>query len=187
MRCSSMSPPQRCQRSRFLYGCLGCSAECGRCARTIKTIITEARHLCAGMLHASNPEIVAISKSGCPAGAACRRTHFVCGSFARQRDLAKAADGFWHGCLCLRPFLSPPIGAFIDPRPALSRPASLAPRPRRAKPPSCVCSGSSKASPSPQRRVHRSCGRSLCILPTYSTCVAPADSMTAFWAAKPFP
>ena len=25
-----------------LYGCLGCSAECGRCARTIKTIINEA-------------------------------------------------------------------------------------------------------------------------------------------------
>jgi bacterioferritin-associated ferredoxin len=25
-----------------LYGCLGCSAECGRCARTIKGIIDEA-------------------------------------------------------------------------------------------------------------------------------------------------
>jgi len=25
-----------------VYGCLGCSAECGRCARTIKTIIDEA-------------------------------------------------------------------------------------------------------------------------------------------------
>jgi bacterioferritin-associated ferredoxin len=30
-----------------LYGCLGCSAECGRCARTIKTIIHEALGPCA--------------------------------------------------------------------------------------------------------------------------------------------
>jgi bacterioferritin-associated ferredoxin len=30
-----------------LYGCLGCSAECGRCARTIKTIIDEALGACA--------------------------------------------------------------------------------------------------------------------------------------------
>jgi bacterioferritin-associated ferredoxin len=25
-----------------IYGCLGCSAQCGRCARTIRTIIDEA-------------------------------------------------------------------------------------------------------------------------------------------------
>ena len=30
-----------------VYGCLGCSAECGRCARTIKTIIDEALGSCA--------------------------------------------------------------------------------------------------------------------------------------------
>ncbi|WP_315742759.1 MULTISPECIES: bacterioferritin-associated ferredoxin [unclassified Bradyrhizobium] len=30
-----------------LYGCLGCSAECGRCARTIKTIIDDALGPCA--------------------------------------------------------------------------------------------------------------------------------------------
>jgi bacterioferritin-associated ferredoxin len=30
-----------------LYGCLGCSAECGRCARTIKSIIDEALGPCA--------------------------------------------------------------------------------------------------------------------------------------------
>jgi bacterioferritin-associated ferredoxin len=29
-----------------LYGCLGCSAECGRCARTIKGIIDEALGSC---------------------------------------------------------------------------------------------------------------------------------------------
>jgi len=30
-----------------VYGCLGCSAECGRCARTIKTIIDDALGACA--------------------------------------------------------------------------------------------------------------------------------------------
>jgi bacterioferritin-associated ferredoxin len=30
-----------------VYRCLGCSAECGRCARTIKTIIDEALGPCA--------------------------------------------------------------------------------------------------------------------------------------------
>jgi bacterioferritin-associated ferredoxin len=30
-----------------IYGCLGCSAECGRCARTIKAIIDEALGPCA--------------------------------------------------------------------------------------------------------------------------------------------
>jgi bacterioferritin-associated ferredoxin len=33
--------------ARELYGCLGCSAECGRCARTIKRIMTEALGACA--------------------------------------------------------------------------------------------------------------------------------------------
>jgi bacterioferritin-associated ferredoxin len=28
--------------AKQVYGCLGCSAECGRCARTIKQIMTEA-------------------------------------------------------------------------------------------------------------------------------------------------
>lgn len=30
-----------------VYGCLGCSAQCGRCARTIKQIMTEALGACA--------------------------------------------------------------------------------------------------------------------------------------------
>ena len=38
-----------------IYGCLGCSAECGRCARTIKTIIDEALGPCAK-----------VCGSGCP-------------------------------------------------------------------------------------------------------------------------
>jgi bacterioferritin-associated ferredoxin len=33
--------------AKQVYGCLGCSAECGRCARTIKTIIDQALDLCA--------------------------------------------------------------------------------------------------------------------------------------------
>jgi len=31
--------------AKRVYGCLGCSAECGRCARTIKTIIDQALDL----------------------------------------------------------------------------------------------------------------------------------------------
>ncbi len=37
-----------------IYGCLGCSAQCGRCARTIRAIMDEA--------HAGG---------GCPAGCNC--------------------------------------------------------------------------------------------------------------------
>jgi bacterioferritin-associated ferredoxin len=33
--------------AKEVYGCLGCSAECGRCARTIKSIIDEALGVCA--------------------------------------------------------------------------------------------------------------------------------------------
>ena len=33
--------------ARQVYRCLGCSAECGRCARTIKRIMTEALGACA--------------------------------------------------------------------------------------------------------------------------------------------
>ena len=39
--------------AKEVYGCLGCSAECGRCARTIKTIINEA---CAEACCAGCPE-----------------------------------------------------------------------------------------------------------------------------------
>jgi bacterioferritin-associated ferredoxin len=38
-----------------LYGCLGCSAECGRCARTIKGIIDEALGACARACQAGCP------------------------------------------------------------------------------------------------------------------------------------
>ena len=34
------------RHAKQVYGCLGCSAECGRCARTIKTIIDEVYREC---------------------------------------------------------------------------------------------------------------------------------------------
>lgn len=37
-----------------VYGCLGCSAQCGRCARTIRKIMDEA-----------------LGATGCPAGCGC--------------------------------------------------------------------------------------------------------------------
>jgi bacterioferritin-associated ferredoxin len=41
--------------AKQVYGCLGCSAECGRCARTIKTIIDEALGTCALACQANCP------------------------------------------------------------------------------------------------------------------------------------
>ncbi len=43
------------RNAKQIYGCLGCSAECGRCARTIKTIIDEALGACAHACHAGCP------------------------------------------------------------------------------------------------------------------------------------
>ncbi|MFZ5735209.1 MAG: (2Fe-2S)-binding protein [Pseudomonadota bacterium] len=47
--------------ARQVYGCLGCSAECGRCARTIKKIMNEAlgacaKACCSGCPHGSDHE-----------------------------------------------------------------------------------------------------------------------------------
>lgn len=44
-----------------VYGCLGCSAQCGRCARTIKQIMDEAlgtcvKACCAGCPHSQHAE-----------------------------------------------------------------------------------------------------------------------------------
>jgi bacterioferritin-associated ferredoxin len=35
------------RRARDVYGCLGCSAQCGRCARTIRKIMDDALGICA--------------------------------------------------------------------------------------------------------------------------------------------
>jgi bacterioferritin-associated ferredoxin len=40
------------RHAKHVYDCLGCSAECGRCARTIKTIIDDALGACAQACHA---------------------------------------------------------------------------------------------------------------------------------------
>jgi bacterioferritin-associated ferredoxin len=47
------------RHAKHVYDCLGCSAECGRCARTIKTIIDDALGTCAqacqaGCRHSQN-------------------------------------------------------------------------------------------------------------------------------------
>lgn len=52
------------RNAKQIYGCLGCSAECGRCARTIKTIIDEALGACAKACGA-----------GCPHGGAGTHRH----------------------------------------------------------------------------------------------------------------
>ena len=43
------------RNAKQLYGCLGCSAECGRCARTITDIIDEALGACAHACQAGCP------------------------------------------------------------------------------------------------------------------------------------
>jgi bacterioferritin-associated ferredoxin len=43
------------RNAKQIYGCLGCSAECGRCARTIKGIIDEALGACALACQAGCP------------------------------------------------------------------------------------------------------------------------------------
>jgi bacterioferritin-associated ferredoxin len=53
------------RHAKQIYGCLGCSAECGRCARTIKGIIDEAlgacaKACCAGCPHSTNLEESAV-------------------------------------------------------------------------------------------------------------------------------
>lgn len=53
---SAVSSAQDLPRNaKQLYGCLGCSAECGRCARTIKTIIDAALGACAKACHSGCP------------------------------------------------------------------------------------------------------------------------------------
>lgn len=43
------------RNARQVYGCLGCSVECGRCASTVKTIIDEALGACAKVCHPGCP------------------------------------------------------------------------------------------------------------------------------------
>jgi bacterioferritin-associated ferredoxin len=43
------------RHAKQVHGCLGCSMECGRCARTIKTIVDEALGACARACQAGCP------------------------------------------------------------------------------------------------------------------------------------
>ena len=54
------------RNAKQIYGCLGCSAECGRCARTIKTIIDEALGACAKACGAGCPHSHAAMRRTCP-------------------------------------------------------------------------------------------------------------------------
>lgn len=42
---------------RTVYGCLGCSPQCGRCARTIRRIMSEALGTSAGANRAWNNDV----------------------------------------------------------------------------------------------------------------------------------
>ena len=44
---TAVSAEARPRSTGQVYGCLGCSAQCGRCARTIKKIMDEALGACA--------------------------------------------------------------------------------------------------------------------------------------------
>jgi bacterioferritin-associated ferredoxin len=55
------------RNAKQIYGCLGCSAECGRCARTIKTIIDDALGACAKACCAGCPHSHAHTDSHAPA------------------------------------------------------------------------------------------------------------------------
>jgi bacterioferritin-associated ferredoxin len=62
---TAVSAAQDLPRSaKQIYGCLGCSAECGRCARSLKTIIDEALGACAKAC-----------QSGCPHSQAGAEPH----------------------------------------------------------------------------------------------------------------
>jgi bacterioferritin-associated ferredoxin len=46
VRSAVTAPTGRPRTAGQVYGCLGCSAQCGRCARTIKRIMDEALASC---------------------------------------------------------------------------------------------------------------------------------------------
>ena len=51
---SALDTPAKPSTANQIYGCLGCSPKCGRCARTIRRIMDEA-----------------LVGAGCPAGCGC--------------------------------------------------------------------------------------------------------------------
>jgi bacterioferritin-associated ferredoxin len=65
---SALSAADTPRTTGQVYGCLGCSAQCGRCARTIKRIMTEAL-AGAAITGPAMPEDLA--GAGCPSGCGC--------------------------------------------------------------------------------------------------------------------
>jgi len=59
VRSAVTSTDELARSAKQVYGCLGCSAECGRCARTITKIINEALGACASSCCEGCPHTVA--------------------------------------------------------------------------------------------------------------------------------
>lgn len=79
--------------AKQVYGCLGCSAECGRCARTIKQIMSEA-------LTGALTEALAVTLEPCTTAccSGCPRSHHHDEAAAVSGDaVAAASDGHVHG------------------------------------------------------------------------------------------
>jgi bacterioferritin-associated ferredoxin len=61
--------------AKQVYGCLGCSAECGRCARTIKQIMSEALTGALTEALADTAACTTACCSGCPHSHAHEAAH----------------------------------------------------------------------------------------------------------------
>jgi bacterioferritin-associated ferredoxin len=72
--------------AKQVYGCLGCSAECGRCARTIKQIMTEA--LTGALTEALSQTCTTACCSGCP--------HSHSHAAAAAETVAAVSDSYGH-------------------------------------------------------------------------------------------
>jgi bacterioferritin-associated ferredoxin len=72
--------------AKQVYGCLGCSAECGRCARTIKQIMSEAL---TGALTEALADTAAACTTACCSG--CPHSH--ANEAAHGGEAGVATDG----------------------------------------------------------------------------------------------
>lgn len=74
VRAAVSAAPEAPRTAKQVYGCLGCSAECGRCARTIKQIMTEALSGAAiGVLTDALADEPEAGAGACCADCACGR------------------------------------------------------------------------------------------------------------------
>jgi bacterioferritin-associated ferredoxin len=70
VRAAVTAGPDTPRTAKQVYGCLGCSAECGRCARTIKQIMSEAL---TGALTEALADKLEVCNAGCCSG--CPHSH----------------------------------------------------------------------------------------------------------------